>query len=211
MKKLLLLVVLVFSSFVLKAQSKSLWQQIDENSIKNQPKVKRASFPQEFQLWKLDLQNLKNQLRNTPVRGEFQGVSNVIIQLPNASGQLESFRVLETPIMEKGLSEKYPTIKSYVGKGIDDVTAVARFSVTEFGLHSMTLSAGKSTAYIDPYTEDTQNYIVYNKASLVGDGQTFECLTSEDVHLPSLEHDRRANAFFRADTDDKVLRTYRLA
>jgi subtilisin-like proprotein convertase family protein len=211
MKKLLLLVVLVFSSFVLKAQSKSLWQQIDENSIENQPKVKRASFPQEFQLWKLDLQNLKNQLRNTPVRGEFQGVSNVVIQLPNASGQLESFRVLETPIMEKGLSEKYPTIKSYVGKGIDDVTAVARFSVTEFGLHSMTLSAGKSTAYIDPYTEDTQNYIVYNKASLVGDGKTFECLTSDGVHLPSLENDRRANAMFRADTDDKILRTYRLA
>ncbi|MFM7895659.1 MAG: reprolysin-like metallopeptidase, partial [Flavobacterium sp.] len=75
----------------------------------------------------------------------------------------------------------------------------------------MTLSAGKSTSFIDPYTEDAQNYIVYNRASLIGDGQTFECLTSEGVHLPSLENDRRANAFFRADTDDKVLRTYRLA
>jgi subtilisin-like proprotein convertase family protein len=113
--------------------------------------------------------------------------------------------------MEKGLADKYPTIKSYVGKGIDDVTAVARFSITEFGLHNMTMSAGKSTAFIDPYTEDTQNYIVYNKASLVGDGQTFECLTTEGVHLPSIENDRRANALFRADTDDKVLRTYRLA
>lgn len=60
MKKLLLIVVLVFSSFVLKAQSKSLWQQMDENSIENQPKVKRASFPQEYKLWKLDVQNLKN-------------------------------------------------------------------------------------------------------------------------------------------------------
>ena len=29
----------------------------------------------------------------------------------------------------------------------------------------MTLSAGKSTAFIDPYTEDAQNYIVYNRAS----------------------------------------------
>ncbi|WP_291137795.1 reprolysin-like metallopeptidase [Flavobacterium sp. UBA7663] len=211
MKKLLLIVVLVFSSFVLKAQSKSLWQQIDENSIENQPKVKRASFPQEYKLWKLDVQNFKNQLRNAPVRGEFHGISNVIIQLPNVDGQLESFRVLETPIMEPGLAVKFPTIKSYVGKGIDDVTATARFSVTEFGLHSMTLSAGKSTAFIDPYTEDTQNYIIYNRASLIGDGQSFECLTSEGAHLPSLESDRRANAMFRADTDDRVLRTYRLA
>ena len=113
-------------------------------------------------MWKLDLQSLKNTLRNAPVRGEFNGISTVIIQLPNAEGQLEQFRVLETPIMEKGLADKYPTIKSYVGKGIDDVTAVARFSITEFGLHNMTMSAGKSTAFIDPYTEDTQNYIVYN-------------------------------------------------
>jgi len=211
MKKLLLTIVLVFSSFVLNAQDKSLWQKIDENTLENKSKVRRASFPQEYKLWKLDLQNLKNQLRNAPVRGEFKGVSNVIILLPNADGHLEKFRVLETPIMEPELAAKYPTIKSYVGKGIDDVTATARFSVTEFGLHSMTLSAGKSTAFIDPYTEDTQNYIVYNRASLVGDGQSFECLTSEGAHLPSLENDRRANATFRADTDDKLLRTYRLA
>ena len=187
------------------------WNQIEETSIQNEVKIRRASFPNEYQLWKLDLQSLKNTLRNTPVRGEFKGISTVIIQLPNAEGKLERFRVFETPIMEKGLAVKYPTIKSYVGKGIDDVTAVARFSITEFGLHNMTMSAGRSTAFIDPYTENTQFYIVYNKASLVGDQQTFECLTTEDVHLPSLENDRRANASFRADTDDKVLRTYRLA
>ena len=211
MKEKLLIIVLLFSSFILNAQTKSFWHQIEESSIENVAKVRRASFPNEYQLWKLDLQSLKNTLRNAPVRGEFNGISTVIIQLPNAEGQLEQFRVLETAIMEKGLADKYPTIKSYVGKGIDDVTAVARFSITEFGLHNMTMSAGKSTAFIDPYTEDTQNYIVYNKASLVGDGQTFECLTTEGVHLPSIENDRRTNALFRADTDDKVLRTYRLA
>ena len=211
MKKLLLIIVFVFSSFILSAQVKSLWQPIEESTLVNQTKVKRASFPQEYKLWKLDVQDLKNKLRTAQIRGETPGVSNVIIQLPNANGKLEGFRVLETPIMEAGLAAKFPTIKSYVGKGIDDVTAVARFSVTEFGLHSMTLSAGKSTAYIDPYTEDSESYIVYDRSSLIGDGQTFECLTAEGTHLPSLENDRRANAMFRADTDDKVLRTYRLA
>jgi subtilisin-like proprotein convertase family protein len=211
MRKLLLTLVLVFSSLFLNAQTKSLWQQIEENAIENETKVRRASFPSDYKLWKLNLQSLKSKLQDTPVRGVFKGTSNVIIQLPNANGELERFRVLETPIMEKGLQEKFPNIKSYVGKGIDDVTAVARFSVTEFGLHSMTLSAGKSTAFIDPYTEDRQNYIVYSRASLLSTRQPFECLTSEDSHLPSLENDRRANALFRADADDKVLRTYRLA
>lgn len=212
MKKQLLLLVLVFFSFLnLHSQNKKVWNLIEERNLENKPKVRRASSPQDYQLWKLDLQSLKNQLRNAPVRGEFNGVSNVVIQLPNAEGKLEQFRVLETPIMEPELAAKFPSIKSYVGKGIDDVTATARFSVTELGLHSMTLSAGKSTAFIDPFTEDRESYIVYNRASLIGDGQTFECLTDEGVHLPSLENDRRANATFRADTDDKTLRTYRLA
>ncbi|WP_445717975.1 reprolysin-like metallopeptidase [Flavobacterium sp.] len=211
MKKKLLIFVMTFYALIINAQQKSIWYQIDEKTIENEVKTRRASFPNEYSIWRLDLQGLKNQLRDAPVRGDFSGESNIIIQLPNAEGQLERFRVLETPIMEKGLADKFPTIKSYVGNGLDDKTAVARFSVTEFGLHSMTLSAGKSTAFIDPYTENKLNYIVYNKASLVSDGQSFECLTSEDVHLPSLTHDRRANALFRADTDDKVLRTYRLA
>ena len=211
MKKKLLIFIMAFYSLIINAQQKSLWNKIDEKAIENETKVGRASFPKEFTLWNLNLQVLKEQLRNAPIRGEFQGTSNVVIQLPNAEGKLERFSVLETPIMEKGLAEKFPTIKSYVGNGLDDKTAVARFSVTEFGLHSMTLSAGKSTAFIDPYTENRLNYIVYNKASLLSDGQTFECLTTEGVHLPSLENDRRANALFRADTDDKVLRTYRLA
>ena len=211
MKKKILIILMMISSLFLNAQGKSFWHQIEESSIKNEAKLRRASFPNEYRLWKLDLQSLKNVIRNAPVRGEFKGVSNVVIHLPNAEGQLERFRILETPIMEKALAAKFPTIKSYVGCGLDDKTAVVRFSVTEFGLHSMTLSAGKSSVFIDPYTENTLNYIVYNKASLIGDGQTFECLTTEDVHLPSLENDRRANALFRADTDDKVLRTYRLA
>ena len=211
MIKKLLIILMMFSSLFIKAQDKSFWNRAEEVSIENEAKLRRASFPNGYQLWKLDLHSLKNTLRNTPVRGEFKGISTVIIQLPNAEGKLERFRVLETPIMEKGLAVKYPTIKSYVGKGIDDVTAVARFSITEFGLHNMTMSAGRSTAFIDPYTENTQYYIVYNKDSLVGDQQTFECLTTENVYLPSIENDRRANASFRADTDDKVLRTYRLA
>ena len=139
MEKKLLIILMMISSLFLNAQGKSFWHQIEESSIKNEAKLRRASFPNEYRLWKLDLQSLKNVIRNAPVRGEFKGVSNVVIHLPNAEGQLERFRILETPIMEKGLAEKFPTIKSYVGNGLDDKTAVVRFSVTEFGLHSMTL------------------------------------------------------------------------
>lgn len=212
MKKNLLFLALVFFSFLnLNAQNKKAWSLTTEEVIRQEPKVKRSSFPERYSIWKLDLTSLKSQLANAPVRGEFKGTSNVIIELPNANGEIEKFSVLETPIMEPELAAKFPMIKSYVGKGIDDPTAMARFSVTQFGLHSMVLSAGKSTAYIDPYTEDRKHYIIYNRASLIGDNQTFECLTDETKHLKSLENDRRGNTNDREDTNDKKLRTYRLA
>ncbi|MDK2771150.1 MAG: M12 family metallo-peptidase [Flavobacterium sp.] len=209
MKKLLLIIILFSISFY--AQERKLWHKIESKNVELKEKVRRASTPSDFTLWNLNLDDLKSKLLNAPVRGNFSGNSNVIIELPNATGQLEKFRVLETPIMEEGLALKFPNIKSYVGLGIDDKSAIARFSVTEFGLHSMTLSTGKSTAFIDPYTEDRENYIVYNRASLGGDNQAFECLTDEEAHLPSLENDRRDNSSNREDTDDKKLRTYRLA
>lgn len=210
-KNLLFLALIFFFFFNSNAQDKKVWSLIKEESISQEPKVKRSSFPERYSIWKLDMTSLKSQLANSPVRGEFKGTSNVIIELPNANGEIEKYSILETPIMEPELAAKFPMIKSYVGKGIDDPTAIARFSVTQLGLHSMVLSAGKSTAYIDPYTEDRKNYIIYNRASLVGSNQTFECLTDETKHLTSLENDRRANANDREDTNDRKLRTYRLA
>lgn len=212
MKKNLLFLTLVFFSVLSSnAQDKKMWRLIKEETILQEPKVKRSSFPERYSIWKLDMTSLKSQLANSPIRGDFKETSNVIIELPNANGEIEKYSVLETPIMEPELAAKFPMIKSYVGKGIDDPTAMARFSVTQLGLHSMVLSAGKSTAYIDPYTEDRKHYIIYNRASLVGSNQTFECLTDETKHLTSLENDRRANANDREDTNDRKLRTYRLA
>lgn len=212
MKKNLLFLALVFFSILnSSAQDKKVWNSVKEETISHETKVRRSSFPKQYLIWKLDIASLKNQLTNSPVRGEFRGISNTIIELPNAEGKIERFSVLETPIMESELAAKFPMIKSYIGKGIDDPTAIARFSVTQLGLHSMVLSAGKSTVYIDPYTEDRKHYIVYNRASLAEDNQTFECLTDENKHLSSLENDRRKNSNDREDTNDKKLRTYRLA
>ncbi|MCD6066453.1 MAG: hypothetical protein K0S33_1279 [Bacteroidetes bacterium] len=185
-----------------------LWTKVEETSLKDLPKVRRNSFPSEAQYYQLDLQQLKNQLQNAPIRGQFTGQSNLIISFPTASGMLEKFRVMESPIMHPDLEAKFPMIKTYAAQGIDDPTATMRFSVTQFGLHTMTLSGKTSANYIDPYTTDLNNYIVYNKASLAGTPQSFECLTEEDVDLPSL---RNGPAGQVLETNDSKLRKYRLA
>jgi subtilisin-like proprotein convertase family protein len=140
----------------------------------------------------------------------FSGRSKQIIYLPNEEGILERFYVMETPIMENELARKFPLIKSYAAQGVDNPTAVARFSVTQFGLHNMTLTPGKSTLFIDPYTEDRFNYIVYTKSAIASTPQIFECLTDENGFLPSLVKQIPAENNAKA-SDDSKLRTYRLA
>lgn len=210
-KQLRLAVLLVFSFSAGFAQSQKLWKAIDENSIATQKKVNRSSFPRNYNLFSLDLSTLKSSLANAPVRGQFEGQSHLIIELPNAKGQLEHYRVIETPIMEAALAAKYPMIKSYAAQGVENPTSVARFSVTQLGLHSMTLSSEESTVFIDPYTEDRQNYIVYNKASLHKAFSDFSCLTDDGIKLSSLTEDRAGTPETALNTDDKKLRTYRLA
>ncbi len=188
--------------------SKNMWTKTDKNSLQKETKVHRSSKPSDFQLYKLDLERLKRKLSNAPMRGEVLArKSPVKIAFPNASGEFETFAIIETPAMEDELARKMPMIKSYAGQGIDDPSATMRFTVTQFGLHTMTLSGTKRSWFIDPYTEDRQNYIIYSKESLGMDTQSFECLTDERVDLSSLKGDTSPqNA-----TDDNKLRTYRLA
>ena len=209
MKKITFLLVTLFSLTISFGQN--AWKKTDEAKVGNLEKVSRNSTPRTFQLFQLDLEKFKQELEGAPVRGQFAGRSKQIIYLPNEEGMIQRYYVMETPIMEDELARKFPMIKSYAAQGIDDPTAVARFSVTQFGLHNMTFTPGKSVLYIDPYTVNKENYIIYTKNSISETPQSFDCLTSqEDIDFPSLENSILSDNSVNA-ADDSKLRTYRLA
>lgn len=208
MKKITFLLCTLFSLSLSFGQNG--WTRTDEAKVTMLTKVNRSSFPTSFQLFHLDIEQFKKDLEGAPVRGSFSGRSKQLIYLPNENGVLERFYVMETPIMEPELARKFPMIKSYAAQGVDDSNSIARFSVTQFGLHNMTLSPGKSALYIDPYTEDRANYIVYTKSAIGDEPQNFECLLAEDITLPSLENEILTENSVNA-ADDSKLRTYRLA
>ncbi|GAA4275881.1 hypothetical protein GCM10022259_06050 [Aquimarina mytili] len=175
---------------------------------KSQDKEKefRKTTPNKYQLFDLNTTALTSILNNTPSRAQ-QKSSSVIMELPTANGVLKKFRILEASIMEEDLARQFPSIKSFVGYGIDDPTAVARFSVSKIGLHAMITSGNHKTIYIDPYTKDKGSYICYSKADLPANPDTFECLVEDNFksnfseqQLPAI---RNAN--------DGKLRTFRLA
>ena len=193
-------------SLCLSAQNE-LWIKTSPEKYSNDPKARRNAVPEKADYYKLDLNLLKTKLVGAPVRGQFIGQSNLIISFPNAYGELEQFRVMESSIMHPDLAAKYPMIKTYAAQGVDDPTATMRFSITQFGLHTMVLSGLHSTNYIDPYTTTSNVYMVYDKKSLGANTQNFSCLTDEDVKLPSLTNDVAKVL----NINDQKLRTYRLA
>ena len=183
------------------------WTKVSKESVEGLPKVNRKVFPKTYDIYALDLVALKQDLQGAPIREELSGLSNLIISFPTSAGTLEKFRVMESPIMHPDLAAKYPSIKTYAAQGVDDPTATMRFSVTQFGLHTMTLSGIRSSNFIDPYTSDRNYYIVYEKASLSSPAQPMECLTEEGLRMPSLDNGPSTVA----NSNDRKLRKYRLA
>jgi hypothetical protein len=204
-----LLATLIFSNVGFAQDfSGQLWQKSNKEKFQNEALKNRASNPRDFKVFTLNIAALKSALQNAPLRGAHDGISNLIIDFPNAEGVLERFRVSEKPILEGDLAIKFPMIKTYKATGIDDPTATMSFSVTQFGLNTMKLSGKYMSTFIDPYTESGSAYMVYDRASLGQDLQEFECLTDQGVQLKSLENNTAAE---RLDINDGVLRTFRLA
>ncbi len=199
-KSLLFLTLMIFG-LGMNAQS-SLWQKASSTEIQGQAKALRNSSPQEFDLFKLNLPALKNQLTQAPER--FTGTSNVIIDLPTNNGELQRFRVYEASTFEPALQAMHPNTRSYAAQGMDDPSAIARFSISDFGgVHVMISSVNYSTIYIDPYTQNRNYYISYN-LNTVPTNNGFECLVEGSID-PELPIDQQRNA------NDSKLRTYRLA
>ncbi|MGE0561419.1 MAG: reprolysin-like metallopeptidase [Flavobacteriales bacterium] len=199
---------LVLSMTTFAQNSSSLWTKVDKSTLTSKNEVRRAAHPKEAQYFNLDLNQLKNVLATAPNKENFTGKSNVIVDFPTPEGTLEHFRVWEASIMHPDLAAKFPMIKTYVAQGIEDPTATMRFSVTQFGLHTQTLSGTRTPSYIDPFTTDLVSYIVYDKSSLGESTSAFECLTEDDINLPSL---KTGGSTMKADVNDQKLRKFRLA
>lgn len=198
--KPLLFLVLMIVGYGMNAQE-ALWQKVSPSETQSRPTANRNSTPEEFDLFKLNTPALKNLLEQAPER--FTGPSDVIIQLPTNNGELQHFRVYEAPTFAPELQAKHPDIRSYAAQGIDDPSAVARFSVSNVGVNVMISSANYSTIYVDPYTQDKNYYISYNINKLPT-SEGFECLVENtfEQEMP-IEYNRNAN--------DGKLRTFRLA
>jgi hypothetical protein len=202
-KLLIVFLTILFSNYSI-AQSR-FWNKISENELLVLEKLERVSIPSKYKLFSFNLEGFKQQISTAPLDSSGSD-SNVIINFPNSKGEILNYKVYESPIMDEELSNKYPNIKSYTAVGVDDITSNIRFSVTLFGLHAMSLSGNDGTFYIDTYTKDLNNYIVYNRND-IQNSSAFSCMVEDDHE--DIVNDLQLNKVLLSN--DGLFRTYRLA
>src|SRR5690625_2613205 len=171
--KQLITLLLFFVFFSGLTAQNNYWTLIKEGDVREKEKLDRNTTPENYQLYRLNLEAFKQELENAPVRGKIQGKSSHVILFPTPEGEMQQYKVTESSIMPEVLSSSYANIKTYSAVGIDDPTATMRFSITQFGLHNMLMSGRDGQSFIDPYTTDLEDYIVYYKRNLPADKREF--------------------------------------
>jgi len=122
-------------------------------------------------------------------------------------GSLARFHVVESPVMAPELAAKFPEIKTYSGRGVDDPMATVRFDVTPSGLHAQILSPG-GAVYVEPqWRGDSQRHLSYFKRDYRPVASGFQCLARDDGE-PLLQPAAVGGV---ASFSGATLRTFRLA
>ncbi|MEZ4801639.1 MAG: GEVED domain-containing protein [Gelidibacter sp.] len=202
MTKNLLCILMFLSVTIAFPQKSNLWQKQSAVSS-SRIKVDKKNLPTS-QIYSLDVNNLKQILSQAPKRESNSKSSNIIISFPNHQGQMERFRIIEASVMEADLQARFPEIRSYAGQGIDDPTAVIRFSISPLGFQSMRLSANEPASFIEPITSDLSRYSVYTRADIRATYNDFECKVTDVMN-------QNINGVAMRNADDGILRRYRLA
>lgn len=210
MKKALLLFACGFCILQSDAQHTTYWKSLKESDLNKAQNVwERQYKPVAYKLFHLDESVLRNELLAAPSEKEMRVNKNGrTISVPDADGKVQQFSIAETVLMEPALAAKYPGIKTYIGRGIDDASAVIRFSVTTSGFHAIITAAGKETFYINAIDKHNNVYAV--NARNDNDGvKAFKCSVDESI----LKHDPSTSKATKliGNADDGTLREYRLA
>ncbi|MCB9035136.1 MAG: T9SS type A sorting domain-containing protein [Lewinellaceae bacterium] len=167
--------------------------------------VERVIVPKQYRVLKLHTAAMLQHLDGAPDESVANArTSGYILELPRPDGRMERFRFCESPVMAPGLAQRFPQIKTYLGKGVDNPTALLRLDYTPHGFHAMVL-AGEDTYFIDPYYHLLNDgfYLSYFKRDFQT-SEVFDCEV-EGLQEPQGQVEGGVNGV------GEELRTYRLA
>ena len=121
-------------------------------------------------------------------------------------GKYLRFALEEVAIMHPDLAAKYPEIKTYRGRCVNDPGATLALDITPAGMHAQ-IRTGNGAIYIDPYYRGNNRiYVSYYKRDVFRNpkAEGFICLTPGNAT-------RATKSSTPATSSGTQLRTYRLA
>jgi hypothetical protein len=183
-----------------------VWERLVNETIVFNGSVVKVT-PRSYTAFRLKATALDDMLRRAPLEFTSSGQNPTVMSLPQPDGSFGRFQIEESPIMEPELAKRFPMIKTYRARGLDDRTATGRFEQTRHGLHAMILSAAGDFLVDAVGKNDANVYVSYFKKDLPPDPDEFACL--EPKKPGSAKSDK-----FRQHAElstPGLLRTYRLA
>ncbi len=177
-------------------------------SYKSDEELFKGSFkPVVYNLFNLDETAFSAMLKQCPKQTDVQpSKSNFIISIPVADGNIEKFRITESPVMMPKLQAKYSQIKTYLGKGIDDPSSNIRFAYSPYGFNAIIISAKRSTVYINPVPSTKGLYAAFDRSNNIAqEDQIFNC-EADKLLKGNVQGISKTNT-----VSDGNVRTYRFA
>jgi len=162
-----------------------IWSDISENNFTM--KGQRQIIANLYRTVHGEFTALQSLLASAPMEySDRSANSEFIFELPLPDGGFSRFSVTEYSMMEPALASKFPDIKTYNVKGIDDPYAVGKLDITMHGFHAMVLSP-RGDYFIDPYSSDEMDvYISYYKKDFSSD-KIFKCDFDSKVNIHDSE------------------------
>ncbi|MEM6965633.1 MAG: reprolysin-like metallopeptidase [Bacteroidota bacterium] len=148
MRTFLFSIIILFFSATLTAQN--LWTDVAPQAITSLQDDQIRPLPHAYRVVNLDLDALKTVLQSAPMEFSNAARNNpLLIKLPLPDGTTQTFEVAVSPMMEQGLADKFPDIKTYILQGVDDKTASGRMDINPNYFHGYIISA-RGSFIIDP-------------------------------------------------------------
>jgi hypothetical protein len=209
MKKSIILSIIIMTGFATFAQQ-AYWKSVAQNEpagLTKSSEIFPGTFkPDAYKLFTLNKSVFAAILKQSPAEKSVSADrSDFIVSIPMADGSIEKFRVTESPVMDAGLQARYPEIRSYLGKGITDGSAVLRFDYSPQGFHATIISATRPTVYINPVAASDNLYSVFDRSGINQEKQVFDC------NLDRVLASKIQGAQKTAVNSDNLLRKYRFA
>lgn len=140
---LLLLNLLAWATGLQLEADESIWQDVPRRQVALG--AHSAALPLTYWSVRADIPKLNAFLEQAALEKS----EGALLLLPLPDGEYSRFALTYSPILPAALSAKYPEIRTFAARGVDDSNMTARLGWTQHGFHAI-IHSGDGTIYIDP-------------------------------------------------------------